>query len=249
MPRRTKVKTPSPPRRPEKEVSEPETSEEESEESVDLSDVDSTEESEESESEAEEESEEKESEKSSRKTRERKKAPPVITFESLWNNASKNAPYNPVLAEELLRYLETTNPLTSTDKYKQLQELLKKALKENPKPNDVKLLQSLNGVITLTISENDKKTLQDLLLEILKKDDNFHYRTPITVLLPSEIQHLQNLTYTNSNEKIFAINNRSLVFELICLLLQIGYPATLAYLTNPTFEAGGQNNVLFNSQR
>lgn len=232
---RRKVKTPSPPRRSESEEYS------ETEESVSLSDVDS------SEGESETEPSTKSESKSSkiRKPRERKAAP-VINFTTLWTNASKHPPYNPTKAEQLLTYLETTNPFNNSEKNQQLQTLLKRLLSENPKPKDVKYLQSLNGVLTITIPEADITKLKELLLEILKTDNNFHYRTPITLLLPEDIQHLQSMTYPQSSEKIIAINNRSLVFEIISLLLQIGYPATVEYLTKLTQQEDNQTGLLFN---
>ena len=167
----------------------------------------------------------------------RRKQPPTITFEQIWNQASKRPPYNPNRALDLQNKISEETPFPDNNKNQQLVSLLGKCLETSPVPDSPALMQNLNNSLNVELSDEEIQQLKGLLTQLISLDISYLNLVPITVLRPVELQQLTTLVYRDTDEKILVLGNRSMLFEIISLLLIIGYIDTVAFLSNLTSES------------
>ena len=169
-------------------------------------------------------------------TSSRRKQPPSITFEQIWTAATKVPPYNPYKAINLQNKISEFTPFPDNNKNEQLISLLGKCLESSPILDSPALMQNLNNLLNVELTEAEVQQLKTLLMELISLDEQYRDLVPITVLRPAELQYVSTLVYRDTDEKILVLGNRSMVFELISLLLTVGYSDSVKFLSTLTSE-------------
>jgi DNA-directed RNA polymerase subunit M/transcription elongation factor TFIIS len=157
---------------------------------------------------------------------------PVVTFESIWTSSSHTPPYNVVKTRNLLEYLKN-NPVKTinSNDQEELIDLLQLCLDKSFPIDDDKLKEKHN-VLTMNLNEENSQRLKKLL-EIMKySQSDIQEMIPITILDNLEIQQLEDLHYQGgTQEKIINLADRSIVYQIISLLLILGYNETYRFLS------------------
>ncbi len=112
--------------------------------------------------------------------------------------------------------------------------------------------QTVESPIRGLLSKSDSKTATDLLRRLrdnaqslpLPKRELVHNSIPIPLIGPDEINQLKALSYPPPNSQpIVTLSDRSTLFEIVNLILFLGFEQTLAFLKRVVTPA----NIIFDS--